>query len=155
MVKGVSIVFAGLLGAAAIVSACSNNSATPQKAPSCGFPPPVPMTNFTLAVPSPGATNVPDNLSTLIFEGSPWNFFGPPQVTLASGAGSSAPLTVFSPVPSPPPTPLTGGSYVSATIAPLTSHTAYTVNYTYWDFSSNYPICKAQTTISLGTFTTQ
>jgi hypothetical protein len=118
MNRTVPFVFLALLTAACALSSCAGSATTgpTPTPPSCGMPPPVPMTNFALAEPSPGATGVPDSTTTLIFAGTPFDFFGPPQVQLTSPSG---------------------------------------VNYTYWDFSNNYPTCKAQTTIPLGTFTTQ
>ena len=97
------------------------------------FCPTPPLPAFALVNPSPGATNVPDNLSSLTFQGS-----GPSQIMLTGGTQD---LT------------LTLTQNVAPISTPLLASTTYTVEYSYTTSGSD---CTPQSfTVEPGSFTTR
>jgi hypothetical protein len=95
---------------------------------------------FTMVQPSPDATNVPDNLGSISFEGTAPSS----QLTLAGGTQSVA-LTLASEG--------TSGVDYFANIPTLLASTTYTVKYPITTSGSN---CESQNyTVTVGSFATQ
>lgn len=123
----------------AAVAACTGN-----KLPPC-VGPAVPV--FAMIDPSPGATDVSDNLGEIVVEG-----FGPNDLTLRGGSQTIA-LTL-EPAPTPTPTPQDGvPQSIAAISAPLLASTTYTVTYPYTDNGKD--CAPVSGTASLGSFTTK
>jgi hypothetical protein len=125
----------------AAATACGGTSL-----PTCSVPV---QPAFDMVSPAPGATNVPDNLSDIVFAG-----FGPTSgIKLVAGAQTIV-LGTLEPAPTPTPTPQGALlEYIAAVPTPLSAATTYTVEYTYTVSGSD---CASFTsTPTLGSFTTQ
>lgn len=124
----------GLLLPAAALAACAGTSNAPAGCTATIPAPPM------LIDPAPNATAVPDNTS-LTFEYSGNISLWTPPVVTASGATQiqGGPYTI---IPSPGPTEY------SSSITPLAAATTYTV-------ATTYGQTPCQTTLTLGSFTTQ
>ncbi len=104
---------------------------------------------FDMVDPAPGATDVPDNLSDIVFAGS-----GPSSGIKLTAGTQTITLGTLEPAPTPTPTPQGAlPQWIAAVPTPLSAATAYTVEYTYTVSGSN---CASFTsTPTLGSFTTQ
>ena len=104
---------------------------------------------FGMVDPSPGATDVPDNLSDIVFAGS-----GPSSgIKLIAGAQT---IALGNLLPAPTPTQTPQGElplWTAAVPTPLSAATTYTVEYTY-TISGN-DCASFTSTPTLGSFTTQ
>lgn len=155
----------GLRGGLFAVLACgvwltACNATVVGSAPTCGQPPPVPVPFLSLIYPEPSATNVPDNVGVLVFQGVANDFFGPDSITLSSGS-TTVPAGAFTAPPSPLPTPHATpsgipASFVAVPVPTLSPATTYNVTFNYTDFGeSNPPSCTMMQTQNLGSFTTK
>jgi hypothetical protein len=111
-----------------------------------------------MVYPVPGATNVPDSLSTLVFAGQPLSGpSGSPSIELSVGDTQLATISAFgaapSPLPSPAVSPLPAGPYESISIPSLSPHTTYSVTYQYTFPGSGE--CAGTVNMPMGNFTTQ
>jgi hypothetical protein len=129
-----------------VAAACAACSSSSTRLPAC-LPIPMPIPAFFLVSPSPGATGVPVNLSSITFAGYPLG-----KVSL-TGGGKTIPLTL-QPAPTPTPTPVNALPQSIATLSkPLSASTTYTANQSYTNSGNN---CSPWTaTVSAGSFTTQ
>jgi hypothetical protein len=134
----------------AAAAACSGAEA-PCQPP---FPPPVqPVLPFNMIYPSPGATDVPDNLSGVEFAGYPPTHT---SFRLTAGAQTVA-LATLAPVPTPTPTPEDAlPQWVAGLSTTLSADTTYAVKYT---VSTSYSGNNCSTvhntnTVTAGSFTT-
>jgi hypothetical protein len=130
-----------------MVAAATACSGTNLPACSFGYPGPIGPPIFYMVSPSPGATNVPDNLSSIAFAG-----FGPNDLMLTGGSQSIA--LKLEPAPTPTPTPEGAlPQSVAALSTVLSASTTYTAKY---NVTLSYSGCTSHTyTIAVGSFTTQ
>lgn len=149
-----------LAAASMLVAACGGGG-TSSPGPSCGSPPPVPLSILFLSYPIPGATNVPDAIGEMVFAGSPNDYFGPTTVTVADAAKNQLPVGAYTAAPSPLPTPyavpsgFANGPFVAVPVPAFSPATTYTVTYNYLDFGNTPPACRTQNSTTLGSFTTR
>jgi hypothetical protein len=144
-----------LLGiiAAALLPACAGG---PQDPGICNQPF---IPALSMVYPKPGATNVPDSLSTIVFSGQPNTGGGVPSIELSIGDQRVTSIGTFgaapSPLPSPAATPVPGQppSYVAVTVNSLSPHTTYDVTYQYTFPGSGQ--CAGTVNMAEGSFTTQ
>jgi hypothetical protein len=129
----------------AAAAACTGGS-TPL--PPCALPELQPV--FFMSYPSPGASAVPDNLGSIVFDGYPTSS----NFRLTTGTQTIA-LGTLEPVPTPSGVPAGALSQWFAPLpAPLSPKTTYTV-FSTWSVSGSSN-CAGQTgTYVFGSFTTQ
>ena len=143
-----------LLGiiAAALLAGCAGGPRDPVV---CNDPP---IPALAMVYPEPGATNVPDALSTIVFSGEP-AADDEMSIELSIGDQKIASTGTFGPAPSPLPspagTPLPGEppSYFAIAVNSLSPHTTYDVTYQYTLPGSGQ--CAGTVNLPEGSFTTQ
>jgi hypothetical protein len=111
-----------------------------------------------LDYPPSGSSNVAIGIGEIIEKGADVPGVGV-SITVSSPAGP-VPLGTPTVAPSPYPTPFAtppptfGAPYIAIPLPTLSPSTTYTVNDVYTDWADNPPVCSAQYTQFVGTFTT-
>jgi len=135
-----------LLAAAAtlvLLCACSGGSTSPPGTPTdiCNG---TAVPTFTLVSPAPGAIDVPDSTSALIFSGTLYDQTGATEsIELVAAGGASHTLTTFN---------ATNSGY-SVPLPALSAETTYSVNYVITNDGVSGECASLST--PLGSFTTQ